>query len=126
MREDSDPADVWRLSRNPSLRVAVPTVASLLLGVLFVGRQSFWYDESFSVTFSRASLTQLWSQFGDEANMALYYVVLHFWLTLGDGEVMVRLLSVALAAAVVPAGLWHHGSLSSPAATPCLRRRCSS
>ena len=90
MHEHTDPADVWRLSRTPSLRIAVPTVASLLLGVLFVGRHSFWYDESFSVTFSQASLTQLWSQFGGEANMALYYVVLHFWLSFGDGEVSVE------------------------------------
>ena len=34
--------------------------------------------------------------------MALYYVLLHGWLGLGEGEAAVRLLSVLCAAATIP------------------------
>ena len=73
-----------------------------LITVPFLGRGGFWFDEIFSVT-TAASWTRMGEVFSRyENNMALYYVVLHGWMTLGDDEWMVRLLSVLAAVATVP------------------------
>jgi 4-amino-4-deoxy-L-arabinose transferase-like glycosyltransferase len=85
-----------------NLTPVVLTGVAVVLGGLFLGRHSFWWDESFSVAVANESLPHLWTQLGRETNMALYYVVLHLWLGFGDGEFVVRSLSVVCAAAAVP------------------------
>jgi len=84
----------------------------LLLGVLALrdlGTPSFWRDEVSSVVFAKGSLGDLLTIVGRDrddvglANMATYYLILHFWLFIGETEARVRFLSVLLGvASVVP------------------------
>ncbi len=76
---------------------------TLVLGLLFLGSESIWLDEAFSVAAARLPWDELVALIGDsQANMSLYYVLLHLWLNLGEGEFTVRALSVLFAAAAPP------------------------
>jgi mannosyltransferase len=65
--------------------------------------KSFWFDEGVSVAIARLDWYNfariLWRR---EANMSLYYFLLHFWLHFGGSEFFVRALSVLFAVASVP------------------------
>src|SRR5438105_3086501 len=70
-----------------------------------LGAQSMWFDEVLSVERARQSLPVLLQIiFNTQPNMALYYVFLHFWLSLTSAlgfnptEVVVRLPSAIFAA----------------------------
>ncbi len=62
--------------------------------------KSFWFDEGVSVAIARLDWYNfariLWRR---EANMSLYYFLLHFWLYFGGSEFFVRALSVLFAVA---------------------------
>ena len=66
--------------------------------------KSFWFDEGVSVAIARLDWYNfariLWRR---EANMSLYYFLLHYWLRFGGSEFFVRTLSVLFAIASVPA-----------------------
>jgi uncharacterized membrane protein len=70
---------------------------------MFLGDEPFWGDEILSVRRAQWS----WGEFlafmqeGVPA-MAFYYLLLRFWIVLGESEMMVRLLSVVFGAATVP------------------------
>ncbi len=78
----------------------------MVLGAVLVffslARQSFGLDESFSVFISRSWSTMLNTIWNQEANMWLYYIILHFWLQIGQGEFVVRALSAVFALATIP------------------------
>jgi predicted membrane-bound mannosyltransferase len=82
--------------------VALITALALLLRLLFLAENSFWYDEILSVR--RAQLDS--GAFRDLINsvppMTLYYILLRFWLALGDSDFIVRMLSVIPAVATIP------------------------
>lgn len=65
--------------------------------------KSFWFDEGVSVAIARLDWYNfarlLWRR---EANMSLYYFLLHFWLHFGGTGFFVRALSVLFAIASVP------------------------
>jgi len=65
--------------------------------------KSFWFDEGVSVAIARLDWYNfariLWRR---EANMSLYYFLLHFWLYFGGSGFFVRALSVLFAVASVP------------------------
>jgi mannosyltransferase len=68
-----------------------------------IASKSFWLDEGISVEIARLP----WRQFfyvvrHREINMALYYLLLHFWLALGSTEGFVRGLSVLFSVPTVP------------------------
>jgi uncharacterized membrane protein len=90
-----------------------PTIARWLLGLITlaavflrfhgIAAKSFWLDEGISVGIARLP----WSQFAyllwhREANMALYYLLLRFWVMFGGSEGFVRGLSVLFSVATVP------------------------
>ncbi len=65
------------------------TLGIVLFGVAMgfnlyrLGGPSIWFDEAFSVELARQPLPLLWHIiFGPEPNMELYYLFLHFWLSL--------------------------------------------
>lgn len=67
---------------------------AFLLRMAYLDAQSLWWDEAFSVTVSSMDLHSLLiATLGDRVHPPLYYLVLHFWLTLGQGEFVVRALS---------------------------------
>ena len=84
--------------------LAVATVTAGALGFLFLGKPSLWVDEIFSATAARLSLSRLWGLVtSSQANMGLYYFLLHFWIRfVGDGDSAIRALSVLPAVATVP------------------------
>ena len=76
---------------------------TLALGLIFLGSESVWLDEAFSVAAARLPWDELIPLIADsQANMSLYYALLHVWLPLGEGEFTVRALSVLCAAAAPP------------------------
>jgi mannosyltransferase len=85
-----------------SLVVALAT-ATGLLGFWSLGDKGFWLDEALSVARARLDLASLWAEVsGSQANMGLYYLVLHFWIAIGTTEAAVRSLSVVFAVLTIP------------------------
>jgi mannosyltransferase len=86
-----------------AMLLALVTVLAAFLRLHALTVKSFWLDEGFSIKIARLPWPQfvhtLW--FG-EANMALYYLLLRFWLTMGSSEGFVRGLSVLFSVATVP------------------------
>lgn len=79
---------------------------ALLLNTHDVGTTSVWYDEAWSYALSNQSLhTMYYYIWGPFQNMALYYVLLHFWLhflqfmQIHPTELLLRLPSVLAASA---------------------------
>lgn len=68
-----------------------------------IGDRPFWQDEVASVSVAARSPAAIFDVLGDtDANMGLYYLVLHAWMWLGSGEGWVRTLSAVSATATVP------------------------
>src|SRR5262249_19195028 len=95
---------------------AAPTVCPslVLLGAILVGAaaldlfqlgaRSLWLDEATSVAFARLDWHSLFRILArEEANMSLYYSLLHVWVALGASEFIIRLMSVLMALAAVGA-----------------------
>ena len=90
------------------MRIVTWTVVSILclLGALFrfygLGLSPM-YDEAANWTFAQlpwhSFFQSIWNY---EGNMILYYVVLHFWVHLGDSEVVLRSLSAVFGIATIP------------------------
>jgi mannosyltransferase len=79
------------------------------LSLYQLGALSLWRDEVASVVFAQGSVGELVTIVGRDreavglANMATYYLLLHFWLGLGESEAWLRLMSLIFGvAAVVP------------------------
>ena len=84
--------------------VAAITLAGAWLRFLHLGRASLWIDEACSAFYT----TLDWNALGQllttaEANMALYYVLLHEWAHLGHSEFALRSLSAVAGIAAIPA-----------------------
>ncbi|NUT87906.1 hypothetical protein HNO91_15830 [Pseudomonas corrugata] len=80
-------------------RVALATLVALALVVRFHGISvpAIWYDEAFSVLLARHEPWQIWSITARDIHPPLYYLLLHYWMTLfGDGVVAVRSLSAMM------------------------------
>jgi len=80
------------------------TAVSAILCFHALAAKTFWFDEGVSVAIARLDWSNfiriLWRR---EANMSLYYLLLHFWLHFGNSEFFVRALSVIFALATIPA-----------------------
>jgi len=73
------------------------------LRVIALGSKSVFADEAASIRFAKLDWLSFWHLiWHSEANMALYYVLLRFWVRLGDGPAAVRFLSVLPGVATVP------------------------
>jgi len=105
------PWSVAAISRfwHEALALSVILVAMAVLALHELGALSLWRDEVASVVFANGSLGDLLSLVDRPraevglANMATYYLLLHFWLGLGESEAQIRLLSVIFGvASVVP------------------------
>ena len=75
---------------------------SALLRGLFLSDKSLWLDETFSVWMAQLDGRHFLTVLMAEPYMMLYYVLLHFWLGLGESEFVVRSLSVLFAVATIP------------------------
>jgi hypothetical protein len=62
-----------------------------------LGQKALWIDEIWSIGISRMPWHAfLWSVQNQDPNMALYYVLLHGWMRLGESELVVRAMSVPM------------------------------
>src|SRR6266513_2484042 len=79
-----------------SMKKFIPIGLAIASSFAFLGQKSFSFDEAFSLSIStdlHSLFNKLWTT---EANMWLYYVVLHFWQLMGHNEFIVRSLSAVL------------------------------
>jgi mannosyltransferase len=102
--EPSIPQSLARVSSPLELTIlAFITALAAILRFHSLAAKSFWFDEGVSVAIARLDWYNfariLWRR---EANMSLYYFLLHGWLHFGDSEFFVRLLSVLFAIASIP------------------------
>lgn len=79
------------------------TILAAILRIHGIASKSFWMDEGMSVEYARLPwkifLRTLWSR---EANMALYYVLLRYWMLLGRSDGFLRGVSALFSIATVP------------------------
>lgn len=79
-----------------------PATLAAFLGLVTIDKNSLWHDEAFSVSAARlptlSLLRYLWQ---NEMHASPYYLALHPWLALGEGEAQVRLLSVVFGVVAV-------------------------
>ena len=79
------------------------TLVGAILRLLYLGKESLWGDEAFTVALASIPLpTMLKLLATNEPNMSLYVLMLRGWLALGDSEATIRLPSVVIAVATVP------------------------
>ncbi len=91
------------MRRHAWTGVAILICLCFALRVVQLGSKSLWIDEIWSLRIAKLP----WHSFaavivGLEPNASLYYLLLHFWLLLGDSEVVLRLFSVLFATATIP------------------------
>lgn len=89
--------------RYANILVAGITFVAAFFSFLYIGNKSVRFDEAHSIFFSKMPWRDFWTVlFSKEANQGLYYVLLKFWLVLGDGEFSIRALSAFFAIASIP------------------------
>jgi mannosyltransferase len=89
--------------RSPSAVLTAAILLATALSLFRLGQKSLVNDEAFSVAGAKLAWPKLWEFLADsQANMGLYYGLLHVWVGLGDSERIVRALSVLFAIATVP------------------------
>jgi mannosyltransferase len=87
-------------SRLPLLAI---TAIGAFLRLYRIGATGLWIDEAFSVWMGRQPVGQMlgWLVRIDQ-HPPLYYLLLHLWMRLGDGEAVVRALSALCSALTIP------------------------
>ena len=83
--------------------VGLVAAVGVALRLYAIGAKSLWIDESFSIWTATQPLGALW-RFTVQLDQhpPLYYTLLHFWLALGDAEVVVRGFSALWGALTLP------------------------
>src|SRR5512139_459294 len=84
--------------------VIIITLIGGFLRVLLLASKGMWLDETFSVWLANHSVVDMlqWTARIDQ-HPPLYYLLLHYWITLnGDSPYYVRLLSALFGAATIP------------------------
>ena len=94
-------------SRLDWTAIGAITVAGAVLRLYHLGTRSLWFDEGFSAGIA----LMRWPDFlrvnaGYSANMALYYLLLKFWMPLGNSDAWTRGLSVLFGIAAISALYW--------------------
>jgi mannosyltransferase len=98
----SRPRDTRHVIRN-----TLPLLAVIALGTFLrlyrIGATGLWLDEAFSVWMGRQPVGQMlgWLTRIDQ-HPPLYYLLLHLWMCLGDGEAVVRALSALCSTLTIP------------------------
>lgn len=79
------------------------TLVAFGLRVFDLAKQSFWYDEAFSVYLARFDLGTITARTAADIQPPLYYYLLNLWMAVaGDSEFAVRFLSLVFGVLTVP------------------------
>lgn len=85
------------------LLVSAVVFLGLLLRVVALGDKSLWLDEIWSVRTAQLSWTAFaYTLVHQDPNMSAYHVLLRFWMSFGDSETVLRMLSVLCGVATIP------------------------
>ncbi|WP_377270753.1 glycosyltransferase family 39 protein [Peterkaempfera sp. SMS 1(5)a] len=96
----SSPAVPQRLGREAWAVVAASVAAMLAVGFWGLDRGSMWQDEEATFDASRRTVPQILAMVHHvDAVHAVYYLLMHFWMLPGGGEVWMRVPSVLAAGA---------------------------
>ena len=92
--------------KSPNLKLALlfaVTVTGAILRLFQIGSECLWLDEAFSVWMGWQPVGEMldWLVRIDQ-HPPLYYLLLHFWMVLGDDAVTVRTLSALLGTSTIP------------------------
>lgn len=91
------------LSREQWFGLSALTLLGAALRIAALGRKSFWLDELSSIGICTAPRDVfVRTILHHEGNMALYYLLLRPWLSLGTSEASVRLFSAIAGVAAIP------------------------
>ncbi|NLG52290.1 MAG: hypothetical protein GX552_19435 [Chloroflexi bacterium] len=82
--------------------LALALVAGLLLRLYGLTAESLWLDEATSLMLARMDVPTLIEWTSLDIHPPLYYTLLHFWIALGEGEAMVRGLSLLASVLALP------------------------
>jgi mannosyltransferase len=94
---------IAKVRLHPIILLTGITCFALFLSFLYLGSKSLWFDESISIGIARSNWPTLFHIIAHgEANMSLYYILLHFWTFLGSSEFIVRSFSAIFAVLTVP------------------------
>jgi mannosyltransferase len=90
-------------TRSWTAALVVIVLLALTLRIFGLDAKSVFADESASFRFAQLDWTGFWNTITSrEANMALYYIVMRFWIRISSAVWFVRLFSALAAVATVP------------------------
>jgi uncharacterized membrane protein len=91
-----------QLARYSGLLLIGAVIIGAVLRWLQIGTHSFWYDEALSSLIAGLSLVQILNNVAASDHPPGYYILLHFWLQLGQSEATIRSLSAVFSLATIP------------------------
>jgi uncharacterized membrane protein len=86
--------------------LSVVLLAALGLRLFHLHDRVLWFDEANSLLIARASPSQIADAVRDDTHSPFYYVLLHYWQFVANGEARARLLSVLAGVATVAVVYW--------------------
>jgi uncharacterized membrane protein len=82
-------------------------VLALVIRLLNIGRESFWFDEAFSYLSATSGWSQLLLNQIESSHPPFYYLLLRFWISLGvESDGGLRLLGVGWNLLLLPLIYW--------------------
>jgi mannosyltransferase len=90
------------LKRNVAWILALALLLGAALRWFRIGAQGFWYDEALSSLIARLSTAQILANAAASDHPPGYYLLLHYWLSLGKSETVIRSLSAIFSLAAIP------------------------
>lgn len=103
-------------SRQALAALSVGCLALMVLASLLIRSRglsaTIWGDEALSIGIASHPLTQIPQTLELDGSPPLYYILLHFWMSVaGRSEVSVHVLSLIFALLTIPVGFWAGRSL---------------
>ncbi len=101
------------MSKKARFHLYIPEWVVVLLVTLlgavarfsFIAKSSIWHDEGFSIALATRTPVEIWAGSARDVHPPLYYLLLHFWMSLfGTSQLAVRSLSAVAGIAVIPLG----------------------
>jgi len=76
--------------------VFIVLIISFLIRLWGLYAESAWIDEAYSIVLSKHTLSEIIKGTAADQHPPLYYLILHYWMKVGDGVIHARLLSVII------------------------------